>query len=62
MYSIKAQTTEIFILILYSGGHFNPAVSLGFLIAGGMDVVAMGIYWGCQIAGAILGAAFTRVI
>ena len=43
-----------------SGGHFNPAVTLGFLvtrrIAPGLAVV----YWVSQLAGAILGALALR--
>lgn len=39
-----------------SGGHFNPAVSLGLLIAGQIKFAAMIGYWIAQIGGATLGA------
>lgn len=39
-----------------SGGHFNPAVTLGSLIAGLIRPVAAAAYVGAQLVGAILGA------
>lgn len=39
-----------------SGGHFNPAVSLGLMVAGkfsGSDLIA---YWVAQVAGAVVAA------
>lgn len=38
-----------------SGGHFNPAVSLGMLISKQIDVVTMLGYWAAQVVGAIFG-------
>jgi len=38
-----------------SGGHINPAVSLGLLGRGLVTPVEMVLYWGPQIAGALMG-------
>src|SRR6516165_9925416 len=40
-----------------SGGHVNPAVSLGVFLAGRMSAVEMVGYWVAQFAGALVGAA-----
>jgi aquaporin Z len=40
-----------------SGGHFNPAVSLGLAIAGRFEYKDLVPYWGAQLVGGILGAA-----
>jgi aquaporin Z len=45
-----------------SGGHFNPAVSLGMLITGRMNVNEFVGYVVAQCAGALLGAAILRAI
>jgi MIP family channel proteins len=37
-----------------SGGHFNPAVSLGALLDGRIDVVRFVLYLGAQVAGAVV--------
>jgi aquaporin TIP len=39
-----------------SGGHFNPAVTFGFLVARRIDPVLAGVYWAAQFAGGILAA------
>jgi MIP family channel proteins len=39
-----------------SGGHFNPAVTFGFLIARKIKPALAGIYWVVQFAGAALAA------
>lgn len=39
-----------------SGGHLNPAVTLGFLITRKISVVRAIFYWVAQIAGALAGA------
>jgi aquaporin Z len=39
-----------------SGGHFNPAVTLGFLVTRRMSPVLGGIYWVVQLGGAALAA------
>jgi glycerol uptake facilitator-like aquaporin len=38
-----------------SGGHFNPAVTLAFLLRGDINIKAAIPYWLVQIAGGILG-------
>jgi aquaporin Z len=40
-----------------SGGHVNPAVSLGVFVAGRMTAREMLGYWAAQFAGALAGAA-----
>ena len=39
-----------------SGGHFNPAVSLGLAVAGRFSWKELGPYWVAQVAGAIFAA------
>lgn len=43
-----------------SGGHLNPAVSLGLLAAGKIDRSTAGVYIGSQILGAVLAALVLR--
>jgi MIP family channel proteins len=48
-----------------SGGHFNPAVSLGMLVSGRLSLEDLVGYWAAQVTGGILGslavlAAFSR--
>lgn len=45
-----------------SGGHFNPAVSLGVCLSGGLSIVLTIAYIFGQILGGMLGAAFARAI
>jgi aquaporin Z len=45
-----------------SGGHFNPAVSLGLLVAGRFERGLLLPYWAAQVAGAILAAAVLYVV
>lgn len=40
-----------------SGGHYNPAVSLGFFLRGRLAVSDLLPYWAAQLAGAALAAA-----
>jgi aquaporin Z len=39
-----------------SGGHFNPAVTFGFLVTGRIEPALAGIYWAAQFVGGLLGA------
>ncbi len=39
-----------------SGAHFNPAITLGFVVARRMDVLTGAIYWLAQLVGASLAA------
>jgi aquaporin Z len=45
-----------------SGGHFNPAVSLGLMIAGRFEAKDLLPYWAAQVAGAIVAAVVLYVI
>lgn len=45
-----------------SGGHFNPAVTFGFLIAKRIDFVNALIYWAAQILGAIVGCLLIKLM
>ena len=45
-----------------SGGHFNPAVSLGLAIAGRFDFKDILPYWAAQLIGGIVGAAVLYLI
>ncbi|WP_170368625.1 aquaporin Z [Ruegeria arenilitoris] len=45
-----------------SGGHFNPAVSLGLMIGGRFPSKDLLPYWASQVLGAILAAAVLYVI
>lgn len=39
-----------------SGGHFNPAVSLGLMLGGRFDGKDLLPYWGAQVAGSVVAA------
>jgi aquaporin TIP len=43
-----------------SGGHFNPAVTLGFLVTRRISLVLAGVYWVVQFGGAILAALLLK--
>jgi aquaporin Z len=45
-----------------SGGHFNPAVSLGLMIAGRFEAKELIPYWVAQVAGAIVAAVVLYMI
>jgi aquaporin Z len=45
-----------------SGGHFNPAVTFGFLITGRIALRLAAAYWGAQLAGATLAALILKWI
>jgi aquaporin Z len=40
-----------------SGGHFNPAVSLGLAVAGRFSWSELPMYWAAQVVGGLAGAA-----
>lgn len=44
-----------------SGGHLNPAVTLGFLIAGKTSLALLPIYFIAQLLGAIVGAVLVWI-
>jgi aquaporin TIP len=43
-----------------SGGHFNPAVTFGFLVTRRIDPLLAVVYWVSQLLGAIAGALLVR--
>lgn len=43
-------------LAAISGGHFNPAITLGFVVAGRMPIRRAVLYWIAQIVGAVVAA------
>ncbi|XP_019398287.1 PREDICTED: aquaporin-8-like [Crocodylus porosus] len=43
-----------------SGGHFNPAVTLAALAAGGLSPLLLLPYWLCQLSGGMLGALLAK--
>ena len=45
-----------------SGGHFNPAVTFGFLITGRIVAALAAMYWAAQLAGATLAALLLKWI
>lgn len=45
-----------------SGGHFNPAVSFGLMIAGKFSVKELIPYWIAQVAGSVAAAAVLYVV
>ena len=45
-----------------SGGHFNPAVTLGLAVSGRFAWADLPRYWGAQVAGGVLAALLLYVI
>lgn len=45
-----------------SGAHFNPAVSIAFMLRGELGACVAGIYIACQIAGGVLGAILAHAM
>ncbi|MBN3298277.1 aquaporin-8-like [Amia ocellicauda] len=45
-----------------SGGHMNPAVSLGAALIGGLNTLLLIPYWVAQICGGMVGAALAKAI
>jgi aquaporin TIP len=45
-----------------SGGHFNPAVTLGFLVTRRMAPALAAVYWIAQVVGAVAGALLLKWI
>ncbi|XP_063070455.1 aquaporin-8-like [Engraulis encrasicolus] len=43
-----------------SGGHMNPAVTLGVTVAGGLNAMLLVPYWLAQFCGAMAGAGLAR--
>jgi len=45
-----------------SGGHFNPAITLGFLFTNRISPKLAGLYWAVQLAGAAAAAYILRAL
>ncbi|XP_036401498.1 aquaporin-8-like [Megalops cyprinoides] len=45
-----------------SGGHMNPAVSLGAAISGGLNIFLLLPYWAAQFCGGLVGAGLARAV
>jgi aquaporin Z len=45
-----------------SGGHFNPAITLGFVVTRRIQPALAVLYWAAQLLGAIAAAALLRAI
>src|SRR5215468_5976241 len=45
-----------------SGGHFNPAVTLGLAVGKRLPMGQLGPYWAAQVIGAIVGALILYII
>jgi len=45
-----------------SGGHFNPAITFGFILTRRMSAALGGLYWIVQLAGGVLAALLLRWI
>jgi aquaporin Z len=45
-----------------SGGHFNPAITLAFVLARRITATLAGVYWLAQLAGAVAAALILRGI
>ena len=43
-----------------SGGHFNPAVTFGFLVTRRITPALAGVYWAAQLAGAVAASVLVR--
>ncbi|XP_052628896.1 aquaporin-8 [Harpia harpyja] len=45
-----------------SGGHFNPAVSLGVWLVGGLNMTMLIPYWLSQLCGGTIGASLAKAV
>lgn len=45
-----------------SGGHFNPAVTLGFVVTGRQSVPSAVAYWVAQLVGAVVASAILAAV
>uniref|UniRef100_A0A8C3KAG9 Aquaporin-8 n=1 Tax=Calidris pygmaea TaxID=425635 RepID=A0A8C3KAG9_9CHAR len=52
----------IAILGAISGGHFNPAVSLGVWLVGGLNITMLIPYWLSQLCGGVIGAGLAKAV
>ena len=52
----------IYAFATFSGGHFNPAVTLAILVAGKMDAMRAVVYWVAQFVGAVVAGFLCNAI
>lgn len=52
----------LFFIRPMSGAHLNPAISLAAFLSGKINLMAMLIYWGAQVLGALLAALLFALI
>ncbi|XP_010903710.1 aquaporin-8a.1 [Esox lucius] len=45
-----------------SGGHFNPAVSVGVCVSGGLELILLGPYILSQMVGGMIGAGLAKAV
>ena len=57
-----ALATMISALGVWSGGHFNPAVTFGFVVTRRMSMTSAITYWVSQLAGAIAASFLLRAV
>lgn len=55
-------TSLVFSFGYISGGHFNPAITLGVFLIRGIRIELATAYWMAQVAGGFLGAVFGLII
>ncbi|HET6517814.1 MAG TPA: aquaporin [Nitrosopumilaceae archaeon] len=55
-------TILVYVFGKYSMAHFNPAVTLGFLITGHIKTKQLPVYFSAQAIGAILGSLFVKFV
>ena len=46
----------------FSGGHFNPAISIGLWVTKRLNTVEVAGYWAAQLAGAVIAALLLRAL
>ncbi|XP_064529517.1 aquaporin-8 [Pseudopipra pipra] len=54
--------TAVAVLGDISGGHFNPAVSLGVWLLGGLNMTMLIPYWLSQLCGGVIGAGLVKAV
>lgn len=55
-------STLVFTFGYISGGHFNPAITLGVLLIKGIRIELASAYWVAQVAGGVIGAIMGLII
>jgi aquaporin TIP len=45
-----------------SGGHFNPAITIGFWVTKRVSTMDVAMYWAAQLAGAVVAAFLLKIL